>query len=88
MEERTEMKLGDGRKVTMQTAPDCEERDCLRTQYSQFLSDWLTSIDQVSMTLKSDPAYAKNVEGSNASQKKLRATQEALNQHCSDHRCS
>jgi hypothetical protein len=82
------MKLSDGRKVTMQIAPDCEKRDRLRTQYSQSLSDWQSARDQVSMTLNSDPAYAEKVEELKASQKKLRATQEALNRHCSDHRCS
>jgi hypothetical protein len=81
------MKLSDGRKVTMQVPVKCEERDRLREEYAQLLADWLGSKDQASITPKGDPAYAQKVKESKVSHRKLRAVQEALNQHSSIHRC-
>jgi hypothetical protein len=81
------MKLGDGRKVTMHKTPACAERSRFQTETSRLLAEWLRSMDEVKMTRKSDPSYARKVEEMKDAKAKFKAADSHLQQHLIAHRC-
>jgi len=82
------MKLGDGRKVKMHESPHCEGRDCLRSECTRLLGEWLAWRDEVKMTRKNDGSYAHKLEQMKEAHQKLKAAKARLNQHAlMDHAC-
>ncbi len=81
------MKLGDGRKVTMHTTPECEERSRLHSETSKLLAEWLVCKDEVKLTPRNDPHYAARVEEMKAARTKFKAAEHRLSQHTLSHGC-
>ena len=51
------------------------------------LAEWLTSMDEVKMTSKSDPSYARKVEEMKDAKAKLKAANSHLKEHLRTHGC-
>jgi len=82
------MKLGDGRKVKMHETPECDERGRLSSECSRLLGEWLSCKDEVGLTKKNDPSYARKVEEMKEAHRKLKAVSAKLTQHAIDeHGC-
>lgn len=81
------MKLGDGRKVTMQVAPECGERERLATEASLLLAEWLRSKDDVRMASNRDLSYEKRMEECKLAKRKLDAANSKYSQHVRTHGC-
>jgi hypothetical protein len=81
------MKLGDGRKVTMQVTPDCDERERLATEASLLLAEWLRSKDDVRVVSKRDLSYEKRREECKTAKRKLDAANSKYSEHVRAHGC-
>ena len=81
------VKLGDGRKVAMNKAPECAERSQLHTETSRLLAEWLACQDEVKLTAKKDPLYAARVEAMNVARDNYKAAESKLSQHTLSHGC-
>jgi len=82
------MKIGDGRKVKMHESLPCEERDRLSTECSRLLGEWLTYVDEVKQTSRSDPKYGLRVKEMKEAKQRLDAANANLTQHTlKEHGC-
>ncbi len=81
------MKLGDGRKVAMHKTPACAERTRLHTEASELLAEWLAHRDEVKMTSRNDPSYARKVKEMKDAHDKYRAADSQRSQHTLSHGC-
>jgi len=81
------VKLGDGRKVTRQIAPDCDERARLATEASLLLAEWLRSKEDVRMASKRDLSYEKRMEKCKSAKRKLDAANSKYSRHVRAHGC-
>jgi hypothetical protein len=81
------MKLSDGRKVTMHKAPPCAERTKLHTEASELLAEWLAHKDEVKITPKNDPSYARKVKEMKDAHNKYSAADSQRSQHTLTHGC-
>jgi hypothetical protein len=81
------MKLGDGRKVTMLKIPPCAERNRLHAEASELWAECLACRDEVRVTPRNDPSYARKVKEMKDAQKKYEAAESRRSQHTHTHGC-
>jgi hypothetical protein len=81
------MKLSDGRKVTMHKTPACAERTRLDTEASELMAEWLACRDEVRITPKNDPFYARKVKEMKDAHDKYSAANSRRSQHVHTHGC-
>ena len=81
------MKLGDGRKVAIHEASECEERTKLYNDYGIAFEEWLKIKGEVEITPKNHPSYGEKVRDLKSSNGRLKARTQDLDSHTRTHGC-